>query len=56
MHLESPLAAKGEGGTQGGDCHHTVGRDADSLGRKVEAGMDICIFLKKSHEGPASLW
>lgn len=54
-HLEGPLAAKAEGGTQGGDCHHTVGRDAASLGRQGEAGMDICIFLKKSHEGPASL-
>ena len=56
VHLESPLAAKAEAGTQGGDCHHTgIGRDAASLGRKVEAGMVICIFFKKSHGGPASL-
>ena len=41
-------AAKAEGGTQGGDCHHTgIGRDAASLGRKVKAGMDICIKKKK---------
>ena len=40
--------AKAEGGTQGGDCHHTgIGRDAASLGRKVKAGMDICIKKKK---------